>query len=347
MAYGLAEEIGHRLLVPFGCRDFEIGIPAEFPVQRAGVAFVAEQKLRERVPFDMYIEGVHALVLDENGDPTLDFAINFRFTRSEDWCIYTANDGQAADSGRGFPIPAAAVVGSATEPHYWSAPKIARKTETLEVKIRPDPGRTLTFVNLTFTGKRLRGSEADALECIDPTRSGYLAMAFPDVTVNLSGVLGEPGAERSRQLPLDSLRYDFLMSEGTVINHAAADPDHPSRPLVGVISLVRERDPTFRHELAFGGVPSNRYGGHNNTDGAPLAWRPVSSPLPACVIFRQQATVETFAAALRAPGNNPSEWQVLRVLHGQRIPTEGLPPFLGYPGIPTPPGSYDPRGAPA
>lgn len=335
------------LLTPWGvCPNSPLGVASDVVAKLVGVSITGEQKIRLRIPFDLLLDGVHAIVLDQNGDPTLAWSWNWRFTRSEDWAFYTAGA-----EGRGARVEASGTVSFGTEPFYWCAPKVARKTETLEIKIAPDAGTTLTYVNIAFSARRLRGREAEIINCIDPTQHGYVAMAFPKITVDHTGIVaGNEGPEFNAQLDLDSLRYDFLMNQMSVldVDPLAVFPSGPSATLVEHLSVVRSRyvGGGSRHDHAFSGVVSQRYGGRRG-DASPLGFRRVAADLPATMRFHEQSHVEVFAASLRAAGGAPLTWQVRIIMHGQRIPSEGLPSYLGYPSITIPPGSHDPRFDPS
>jgi hypothetical protein len=326
-----------RVLPPWGCED-EIGVPAEFVIETQTQTITGEITLRTRAPFDMIARGIHITALDNSNNPSLSWGMNIRSDRQGDWLYYT--------DPRGSVVPVAAIAGSAAEPFYWPAPRFWRKGETIIVKLQPDATHTLSFVSIVFDARRLRGAEAERYECLDPRSYGYQAIVSPGITVDSNSITGSYGAEIKENMGIDSLPYDLLMSQKTVLITDPANAGSISVPVVGAIVGTRERYPTFRHEHTLGLVASTRYGGGAGSDGGVLAYRPISAPLPACTWLHQQGSFDFSAAHLRTVSNSPTQVKVFTVLHGQRVPQEGLPGYLGWPALDAPAGMYDPRNGP-
>ncbi len=326
-----------RVLPPWGCED-EIGRPAEFVIETQERTITGEVILRGTVPFDMVARGIHVTALNNSNEPSLSWGMNINTDRQGDYLYYT--------EPRGAIVPVAAVAGSAAEPFYWPAPRFWRKGETVKIKLRPDSGTTLSFVSITFDARKLQGEEAERYRCLDPQSYGYQAIVSPAIECDSNGITGSYGAAIKENLGIDSLRYDLLMSQKTVLITDPANAGNESIPVVGAIVGTSERYPTFRHEHTLGLVASTRYGGGAGSDGGVLAYRPVASPLPACVWLHQQGSFDFKAAHLRTVANSPSTVKVYTVLHGQRVPPEGLPGYLGWPAMDAPPGIYDPRNQP-
>lgn len=325
------------VLPPWGCEE-ELGIPSEFVISVQRRAITGDFEISARAPFDMLLRGVSALALDDSNDPILAWRANIRTDMAGDWWYYT--------KPRGAVVPVAGIFGTLAEPFYWPAPRVVRKGETVVIKLQPDTGRTLSFVSVVFDARRLRGPEAKLYACLDPKEYGYQCLVSPAISVSAPDTAGGYGPEQDESLGIDSLPYDVLISQKGVLIVNPADGDGFSLPLVAAIVGTSEEYPTFRHKHTLGLVPSTRYGANVGSGDPGLSYRPVTAPLPACVTIHQKGAIDFRAAFLRTAGGNPSTVEVFTFLHGQRIPTEGLPGYLGWPAMDSPPGIYDPRNQP-
>ncbi|MGE3527898.1 MAG: hypothetical protein AB7G54_00550 [Methyloceanibacter sp.] len=296
--------------------NFEAGLASPGgSVPGDGIAHIVSQT----IPHDMVVFGLLAEGMDSDGNDSLQWGINFRSSRQQDWWF------QTRPQSIGF-APVLLVAGSTGEPFIWPEPRLLRRGEEIQLHIKRKANTGLCYVRVSLLGARLkvdaRGRVRDELAEYDREDRGYAALIVESSDIETSGTTCVPGPAITDYFHLGSLKYDFVFSQASLI---VRDPNESTlwTPLTGVRGELQIRDSGRSHSLSVGQswIPWSFFGGQTQEAGQQeTALRSVASEIGASWRIRQDAGFELSARVVKA-GVSPV--RLMLALHGRRDSLQG------------------------